>query len=223
MNIRNFCIRTLLVVGLSLVFILSPSVSAAKWYKDYDEAKEAAKREDWTAAIEFLKQAIEKEPDPEERKRTYGMHFIEYYPYLKLGQAYLEIGDREAALQACEKAEKEGVAPEEDVKKCLSLATPIAAPTKTSLSKKEKQQKLTELLQQKRIQPEHFERAFKMLDSDKSNPLLEGLLSGKISPEHFNCAFPMLESEKFNPLLEGLLSGKISPEVFNRAFTCESQ
>lgn len=122
MNIRNFCIRTLLVVGLSIVFILSPSVSAARWYKDYDEAKEAAKRGNWTAAIELLKQAIKEEPEPGERKRTYGMHFIEYYPYLKLGQAYLEIGNREAALQACEEAKKKDVAPKEEVDKCLTFA-----------------------------------------------------------------------------------------------------
>jgi hypothetical protein len=59
--------------------------------------------------------------------------------------------------------------------------------------------------------------------AEKQQKLTELFQKGLIQPEHFNCAFPMLESGKSNPLLDGLLSEKISPEVFNRAFTCESQ
>ena len=59
--------------------------------------------------------------------------------------------------------------------------------------------------------------------AEKQEKLTELFQQELIQPEHFDCAFKMLESEKSNPLLDGLLSGKISPEVFNRAFTCDSQ
>jgi tetratricopeptide (TPR) repeat protein len=148
---------------------------------------QTAKRGDWKTTIDLLQKTIEKEPEPKRRKRTYGMHYIKYYPYLELGKAFLEIGDREEAYRFCEQAKRKGVAPKKKVEKCLTL---VAPPT----SAKERQEKLTELFQQ-----------------------------GLIQAEHFNCAFEMLESDKSNPLLDGLLSGKITPEVFNRAFTCESQ
>lgn len=161
---------------------------AANWYKDYDQAKKAAERGDWSTAIELFQQAINADPEPDARKRTYGVRFIEYYPYLELGKAYLAIGDKQAAKQACETAQAKGKAPQKEIEQCLSLAATVSA------SVKAKQDKLIVFLQQKLI-----------------------------SPEHFNCAFKMLESEQPNPLLDGLLSGEIGLEVFNRTFSCETK
>ncbi len=182
----------LLVVCLFIVLVCNSPVFAAKWYKDYEKAKKATKRGDWNTTIELLQKVIEKEPEPKERKRTYGIHFIKYYPYLELGKTYLEIGDKDKAREYCKEAEEKKVAPTEEIEKCLNLATPASATI--SMSTKEKQEKLKELLKQELIQPELF-----------------------------NCAFQMLESDKSDPLLDGLLSGNISPEVFNRAFSCDSE
>lgn len=51
---------------------------------------------------------------------------IEYYPYLKLGEAYLAIGDAENALRYCEKAQEKKVAPQKEVNHCLEQAEQLA-------------------------------------------------------------------------------------------------
>ena len=55
------------------------------------------------------------------------------------------------------------------------------------------------------------------------NALAELFQKGLIEPGHFNCAFKMLSSGKSNPMLEGLLSGEIELEVFRSTFQCDSQ
>jgi TolB-like protein len=116
---NNFCIRVILLVCFSFVFIPSSSVFAKRWYECYQEAQEVAKEQRWKEALTLLKQAIEKEPNPGKRKRTYGTRSIKYFPYLALGKAYYAIGDYEAAHQACEESERRGVAPKILVERCL--------------------------------------------------------------------------------------------------------
>jgi uncharacterized caspase-like protein/TolB-like protein len=54
----------------------------------------------------------------------------------------------------------------------------------------------------------------------KQDQVLALLQQGKIQPQHFDCVFKMISSGEANILIDGLLAGTISPEVFNAAFTC---
>ncbi len=54
---------------------------------------------------------------------------------------------------------------------------------------KEKQAKLQALFEQKKIRPDHFDCAFRMLDAGKSDGYLDGLLADEISPETFGRLF----------------------------------
>jgi tetratricopeptide (TPR) repeat protein len=132
MSTKNICVVT---ICLLVLFISTSPVFAAKWYENYQQAEYLMEREEWATAIELLKKAIDEEPDPGEHKRTYGVRFIEYYPYLKLGEAYLEIGDSENARRYCEKAKEKGEAPKEAIERCLqdakSAPTPSPSPTPT--------------------------------------------------------------------------------------------
>lgn len=113
-----------MAMWISLVFT-SPAF-AAKWYENYQEAERLIEREEWSAAIKLLKQAVEEEPEPGTRKRTYGVRFIAYYPYVLLGKAYLGAKDADNALKSCEKAQKYGETPKKEVAQCLEQAEQLA-------------------------------------------------------------------------------------------------
>ena len=60
---------------------------------------------DWEAAVEELQQALERKGDSGARVRTYGMNFINYLPYLKLGIAYYHLQKYREAIQAYQRAD----------------------------------------------------------------------------------------------------------------------
>ena len=90
------------LAGAVLALASSATVWADSWYEHYERAEQALRTEDWTTAVEQLNQAIERRGDSGARVRTYGMKFIEYFPYLRLGIAYHHLGQFGAALQAFE-------------------------------------------------------------------------------------------------------------------------
>ena len=98
-------IRTVaLLISFSAV-AYAPAAWADSWYEHYDRAEKAFKAADWQRAVEELQEALERKGDSGAKVRTYGMNFIEYFPHLKLGIAYYELGDVAAALQAFETEE----------------------------------------------------------------------------------------------------------------------
>ena len=97
----------ILLVVVAIV-AASPAAEADLWYQHYQRAEKALEDEDWSGAIEQLNQAIERRGDSGVRVRTYGMKTTNYFPYLKLGIAYYELGQLDAALQAFDTEERLG-------------------------------------------------------------------------------------------------------------------
>ncbi len=89
-------------LGLGLY---APAALADFWYVHYAQAEKALVNEEWSEAIEQLQQALERKGDSGAKVKTYGMNFISYFPHLKLGIAYFELGELDAALQAFETEE----------------------------------------------------------------------------------------------------------------------
>jgi tetratricopeptide (TPR) repeat protein len=83
-------------------------VLADRWYEHYERASDAEKAGEWETVIEEIISALEKKADSSARARTYGMNFTSYFPYYKLGVAYFELGQLDAALQALETEEHWG-------------------------------------------------------------------------------------------------------------------
>ena len=106
--------RALLLL-LPLVLAAAGPAFGDFWYEYYAEAEKALKAKDWTGAIEQLTLAIGKKGTPAARARSSGMRTVPYFPYLKLGIAYYELGQLDTALQAFETEEKLG-AITEDIK-----------------------------------------------------------------------------------------------------------
>ncbi len=55
-------------------------------------------------AIEEFRKAIQERPEDERRARTYGMHFLNYYPHRELGIIYYQRGQTEEAIKELEQS-----------------------------------------------------------------------------------------------------------------------
>jgi tetratricopeptide (TPR) repeat protein len=86
-----------ILVPLLALTLAGPAV-ADKWYEHYERAEEAIRNEQWQEAVNELTEAILKNDTPGVNLNTYGMNFLDYHPYLKLGIAYHNLGQHEMAL-----------------------------------------------------------------------------------------------------------------------------
>ncbi|MEM7350371.1 MAG: ATP-binding protein [Acidobacteriota bacterium] len=94
------------VLVLVLLMLAGPSPGRGDfWYEHYQQAEKALASGNWVEAITQLNEALERRGDSGVKVRTYGMHFTPYFPHLKLGIAYYELGEMDAALQAFETEE----------------------------------------------------------------------------------------------------------------------
>ena len=96
------------VLVAAIMLVVSSPLLADTWYEHYAAAEKALADSEWRQAVEQINQALEKRGDSGGRVRTYGMKFTSYFPYLKLGIAYYELGQLDAALQAFETEERLG-------------------------------------------------------------------------------------------------------------------
>ncbi len=95
-------------LALAAALVIARPAAAATWYESYDEAEKAIAGEDWSGAVRHLNAALAARPSSGANVRTYGMRFIDYFPYLKLGIAYFHLGQNDAALQAFETEQRQG-------------------------------------------------------------------------------------------------------------------
>ncbi len=86
--------RILSLLFVCLVFIPPPSsVSQTKFYNYYSSGLDFLDKHDWVRAIGEFQSAVSLEFEDSGRKRTYGTHFIEYYPHREMGVAYYQLGE----------------------------------------------------------------------------------------------------------------------------------
>ena len=95
--------------GLLAGLLLGAAASADVWYVHYENGERALTERDWRGAVAELSRAIERRSDSGLRLRTDGSRLVNYFPYLKLGVAYAELGDYDAALRAFDTEEKLGL------------------------------------------------------------------------------------------------------------------
>lgn len=91
--------RVLLSVFLILLLI-GNSYAAGKWYDHYEKGLKLMKQGKWRLAIVQFKKAIAQQGEDNSHIRTYGMHFIKYFPHREMGIALYKLGRMgEAATQ----------------------------------------------------------------------------------------------------------------------------
>jgi TolB-like protein len=89
--------RKKFIVILSMFAIVSILWAGGEWYSYYDQGLKEMERENWNGAADLFRQAIVGNPKDNIKVRTYGMHFIQYYPHRELGICLYNLGDMEGA------------------------------------------------------------------------------------------------------------------------------
>jgi len=73
-----------------------------RWWNFYERGASYSAGEFWEQAIADFKEAISQRDHDQRRARTYGMHFVDYFPHRDLGAAYYHIGEYEEAVKELE-------------------------------------------------------------------------------------------------------------------------
>jgi hypothetical protein len=94
-KLRLFALLVILPVVFLLLF--KCGYAGGKWYNYYENGVKYMKEGKYQRAINEFKSAISLEFEDTKRMRTYGMHFIQYYPHRYLAEAYYYLGDLENA------------------------------------------------------------------------------------------------------------------------------
>jgi TolB-like protein len=68
-----------------------------RWWNYYERGLSFAEGEFYPEALSDLKKAIEQRDEDQRMARTYGMHFMDYFPHRELGIVYYEMGNLDAA------------------------------------------------------------------------------------------------------------------------------
>jgi TolB-like protein len=90
---------------LILLFGLS-TLHAEEWFRLYNQGIKALKAGKYELAVTKLQQALEEKDTDIKRIKTYGMHFIPYYPNRELGIAFYFLGRKKEALKYLKFSEK---------------------------------------------------------------------------------------------------------------------
>lgn len=70
-----------------------------RWWNYYERGLSFAEGEFFPEAVADLKEAVQQRVKDQRMARTYGMHFIDYFPHRELGVVYYEMGNLEVARQ----------------------------------------------------------------------------------------------------------------------------
>lgn len=82
---------------ISLLLLFTKALYAAEWYESYENAKKAIDKQRWEQALNLLNSALGVKSKPSANAKTYGLRFIDYFPYLYRGIANYHLGDFVAA------------------------------------------------------------------------------------------------------------------------------
>ncbi|MCK4786018.1 MAG: hypothetical protein KAV87_19835, partial [Desulfobacteraceae bacterium] len=73
-----------------------------RWWNYYERALSFAEGEFYKEALSDLQEAAEQRSEDKRMARTYGMHFVDYFPHREMGVVYYLIGDCDAAKKELE-------------------------------------------------------------------------------------------------------------------------
>ncbi len=96
------------LVSAAVISLGLASAEPKVWYEVYDEALKLVDEGRHADAVELLKQCLVLKPQEEVRARTYGVHYVDYLPYLYLGIASAETGKKDVAREYLDLSERQG-------------------------------------------------------------------------------------------------------------------
>lgn len=75
-----------------------------KWWNYYDRGLESGAKGDWGNALKDFTKAIDMRNKDQRMARTYGIHFIDYFPHRELGITLFHLGELTKALKELEES-----------------------------------------------------------------------------------------------------------------------
>jgi len=118
------------VAAIALALLLAPAAARAQdWDESYRSGLTALARGDNARAAEALRRAIALRPEPGRNVPTYGTNVEpRYFPYLRLAEACLALGQLEAAREALERSASFGaLEPADERRRLLDRVEALAA------------------------------------------------------------------------------------------------
>ena len=92
MKNKIYFILLILLFGISVL-------QAEEWFRVYNQGVKALKNGKYELAVTKFQQALQVKDTDAKRIKTYGMHFIRYYPNRELGVAFYYLGRKKEALK----------------------------------------------------------------------------------------------------------------------------
>ncbi len=80
-------------IVLFFILILFSSAMAEEWFQLYQQGVEAIQENNYRLAVEKFEAALRQENTDKQKVRTYGMHFISYFPNREMGIAQFYLGN----------------------------------------------------------------------------------------------------------------------------------
>jgi Protein kinase domain/PEGA domain len=106
---------------LTLGLLAAGPAAAQEWHEAYRSGVTALARGDAARAVESLRRAVALRPEPGRNVVTYGTNVEpRYFPYLRLAEAHLALGQFDPARQALETSAKWGIEPAEERQKLVA-------------------------------------------------------------------------------------------------------
>jgi tetratricopeptide (TPR) repeat protein len=91
--------RTSVLLAALLLFLAAPVFAIKEWYDYYGAGKDQVQRLRCQEALVNLQEAVRLRPTSGVRLRTYGMDFVDYFPYYQQGLCYAHLGDHASTIR----------------------------------------------------------------------------------------------------------------------------
>jgi TolB-like protein len=89
--------NTITLAAISILLLTSMIFAGGMWYNYYEDGLNAMKRQDYAKAITLFQDAMKVKDRDMKRIKTYGMHFIEYFPHRETGICWYSLGEGQKA------------------------------------------------------------------------------------------------------------------------------
>ncbi|MCI0495899.1 hypothetical protein L0Z72_12915, partial [candidate division KSB1 bacterium] len=89
--------QIIFIIILSLLAAYATLLAGGKWYNYYEDGLKEMQIGNWAKAIENFKEAIKTQYQDTKKIKTYGMHFIEYFPHREIGICFYQLGKNDVA------------------------------------------------------------------------------------------------------------------------------
>lgn len=91
-----------------ILLLFCPQTLPAQWYVNYEHGLNELVHERYEQAIEYFNKAISNRSNPSANAKTYGLNFIDYFPYLYRGIANYNLDQFDMAQKDLERSKSWG-------------------------------------------------------------------------------------------------------------------